>query len=131
MNSVWEGFLKAANLTSEVVEELPKILSATNSPDQTQKPKKRKGFLAWLGLGKSASGDMVNSPENHRAYERRVDMGLQSGEKWKRYKRERRSLIGLGRDVVPPSGSHDDQHAENATPTKADSGTTPGTGGMP
>lgn len=86
--------------------------------------------MIWVGFLKAATGDLVESEENRRAYERRVDMGLQSGKKWKRYKRERRARIGLG-DVTPASGFRDDPQAENATPTKADSGTTPGTGGMP
>jgi len=83
------------------------------------------------GFLKAATGDLVKSPENEAAWNRRVDMGLNAPKKWERYKRERRALIGLGRDTTPASGSRDQTQAENATPTKADTGQTPGTGGMP
>ena len=86
--------------------------------------------MIWVGFLKAASGDLVQSPENRAAWNRRVDMGLQDGEKWKRHKRERRARIGLG-SIEPQSGSIDEPAAQNATPTKADSGSTPGTGGMP
>lgn len=83
------------------------------------------------GFLKAATGDLVKSPENEAAWERRMDMGLGNPRKWARYKSERRKLVGLGRDVTPPSGYRDQPQAENATPTKADVGTTPGSGGMP
>ena len=89
-----------------------------------------KGHAMIANLSKKASGDMVKSPENEAAWNKRVDMGLQSGKKWARYKSERRARIGLG-ETTPHSGFRDEPSAQNATPTKADSGSTPGTGGMP
>jgi len=83
------------------------------------------------GFLKAATGDLVKSPENEAAWNRRVDMGLGAPKKWARYKSERRKLVGLGRDVTPSSGYRDNPQAENATPTKADTGTSPGSGGMP
>lgn len=128
MNHVHAGFLKAAGILQEVIEEAPKIITRMEQPAEPpapQPPLKKKRIV------KTASGDMVKSPENEAAWNRRVDQGLQSEEKWRKAKKQRRAVIGLGTDTTPHSGVRDEPRAENGTPVKADAGDTPGTGGMP
>ena len=122
MSHVLDGFLKAAGIPLGLLDDVPMMLGMARNQQLSKKKK---------DPAKVASGDMVDSPENRRAYERRMDMGLGAPKKWARYKSERRKLVGLGRDVTPSSGYRDNPQAENATPTKADTGTSPGSGGMP